>query len=66
MRLTEKEKPEGFRLPGGITIPMVGIVIVLWFLSNLASNEWVAVLIFIMLCVAYYFFTLWKKVGKRI
>ncbi len=66
MRLTEREKPEGFRLPGGITIPVTGIAIVLWFLSNLASNEWIAVLVFIVFCVIYYFLALWKKLGKRI
>ncbi len=66
MRLTEKEKSKGFRLPGGITIPIIGIVIVLWFLSNLARNEWIALLGFIGVCLLYYFSVLWKKLGKRI
>lgn len=66
MRLTEKEKPEGFRLPGGITIPLAGIAIVVWFLSNMPANEWIALLIFISLCVLYYFLVIWKKLGKRI
>ena len=66
MRLAEKEKPEGFRLPGGITIPIIGIVIVLWFLSNLALHEWIALLAFIVICATYYFGVLWKKLGRRI
>jgi L-asparagine transporter-like permease len=66
MRLAEKEKSEGFRLPGGILIPILGIAIVLWFLSNLAGNEWISLLGFIGVCLLYYFSALWKKLGKRI
>jgi amino acid transporter len=66
MRLAEKEKTEGFRLPFGISIPVVGIVIVVWFLSNLPRKDWFALFTFVAICTLYYFSALWKKKGKRI
>ncbi|MBP0903934.1 APC family permease [Mariniflexile gromovii] len=30
---------EGFRIPGGLSVPILSIVIILYFLSNLAGNE---------------------------
>jgi amino acid transporter len=66
MRLAEKEKTEGFRLPFGISIPVAGIVIVVWFLSNLPRKDWFALFTFVAICTLYYFSALWKKKGKRI
>lgn len=61
MRLTEKEKSVGFRNRGGITVPVLGLLIVIWFLSHMARKEWLALFGFILICSGYYFIVLRKR-----
>lgn len=44
----------GFKLIGGITIPAISLIIISWFLFQLSSNEWIAVLIFMALLSIIY------------
>lgn len=39
LRKSQKEKYDGFKIPGGWTVPILSIVIILYFLSNLSTNE---------------------------
>lgn len=39
LRKSEKDSYEGFKIPGGWTVPIVAIATILYFLSNLSTNE---------------------------
>jgi L-asparagine transporter-like permease len=55
LRKTKPENASSFVIPGGYTIPIVAIVIIVWFLSNLKINEVIGMSIFVaVLTVAYY------------
>ena len=45
LRYTQKSKPDEFTIPGGLTIPILSISIILYFLSNLTQNEIIGTLI---------------------
>lgn len=62
LRLTEEKKLNGFRLPAGITIPILAAISILWFLSNLAIKEVSSLAIFLVaLSLIYYFITFFGK-----
>jgi amino acid transporter len=51
----KSDEPSSFVIPGGYLIPVVAIVIIVWFLSNLKIKEVVGMMIFIaVLSVVYY------------
>ena len=54
LRYTQKSKPDEFTIPGGLTIPILSIAIILYFLSNLAQNEIIGTLIAIGVLSAIY------------
>ena len=56
LRYTNKEKDSNgtFRIPGGITIPVITVIIITWFLSNLPKNELFGVGLFIILLTVIY------------
>jgi APA family basic amino acid/polyamine antiporter len=49
---TNEEK--SFRMPGGITIPVIAIAAITWVLSNLSRNEILSILIFVAAVCALY------------
>jgi APA family basic amino acid/polyamine antiporter len=54
LRLQEKGKTKGFRLPFGVGIPILAAISILWFLSNLAMKEITSLVIFLgILSVLY-------------
>lgn len=61
LRLNENGKSEGFRLPAGITIPILATMAILWFLSNLAINEITSLVIFLVVLSIVYFLFLSQK-----
>jgi basic amino acid/polyamine antiporter, APA family len=68
LRLTEETKVDGFRLPVGITIPILATISIIWFLSNLAIKEISSLAIFlVVLTVIYFLITFFgKKKNKDI
>ncbi len=44
-----------FKIPFGLTIPLLAIGIIIWFLSNLKFSEFKTLLIFILIIIFYYF-----------
>src|SRR5579862_3962058 len=61
-----KKKLEGddkaFRAPGGLVTPIVGIILIVWMLSNLHKQEIQPALIFIaFVCILYVFMNWMKK-----
>jgi amino acid transporter len=59
-----------FKVPGGLTIPVIGIATIIWLLSHLSSQEIISTIIFIaVLCVIYFVMKKWQnksesKAGK--
>lgn len=45
LRKSQKEKYDGFKIPGGWTVPILSIAIILYFLSNLSTNEMIGTVI---------------------
>jgi APA family basic amino acid/polyamine antiporter len=62
---TQKQKVSGkkFRVPGGLTIPTIGIVAIIWLLTSLSKFEIISVAVFISLVAVLYFIT--KGFKKR-
>jgi len=66
LRLDENGKTDGFRIPGGITIPILAAIAILWFLSNLAIKEVSSLAIFLVaLSVIYFLITFFEKKEKQ-
>ena len=55
-RLTNKTKTSGtFKIPGGLTIPTIALIIIIWFLSHLTSEEAIGITIFAGALTVLYF-----------
>ncbi len=56
-----------FKIPFGLTIPLLAIVVIIWFLSSLKFDEFKALLIFIVTTTAYYFINkiIQKVISKK-
>lgn len=54
LRYSQPTKPEEFTIPGGLTIPILSISIILYFLSNLTQNEIIGTVISIIVLTAVY------------
>ncbi len=61
LRSKEKIRTTGFRLPGGIAIPIMAAIAILWFLSNLAFKEISSLVIFLAVLSVVYFFIIKSK-----
>jgi len=48
LRRTKRESTHSFKIPGGYMVPIVAIIIIIWFLSNLKLNEQIGALVFIV------------------
>jgi len=46
---------KSFRIPGGLTIPVIAIAAITWVLSNLNRNEILSILVFVAAVCALYF-----------
>ena len=61
-RIAKQDKAGAYKMPGGYFIPTVSAIAVVWFLSNLPSNELSAMLIFLaLLSVFYLTMNFWRK-----
>jgi amino acid transporter len=67
LRKTRKEVTEKtFRMPGGLTIPIIAIAAIVWLLTSLSKWEIGSTIIFIaVICVIYFLMKKYKK-GKTI
>lgn len=65
LRITGKAEADTFRVWGGYTVPGISILIILWVLSKLTTNEIVGIVSFIaILSAIYMFMKLLKKNSK--
>jgi amino acid transporter len=61
LRTREKKSDSSFKIPGGLFVPLLSIVVIVWFLTNLRINEMISMLIFIcVLTIIYYFINFFK------
>ena len=54
LRKSQKSKEGEFKIPGGFIVPILSIIIILYFLSNLSMNEMTATGIFIAILTIIY------------
>ena len=60
-RFQKTETYTGFKIPGGIIIPVVASIIILWVLSNLTKKELIGVAIALVLLSVIYWSMWWIK-----
>ena len=53
-KTTSKEK--GFTIPGGLTVPVLATIIIIWILSHLSKEEITGISIFLLILSIIYFF----------
>ena len=62
LRMKKQETTEKtFKVPGGLIIPIIGIVSIIWLLSSLSKWEIVSTFIFIMVISIVYFGMKWMR-----
>jgi len=66
LRFDKSEVDEStFRIPGGITIPVLSIITIIWFLSNLSKNEMIGLAIFILILSLLFGIIKYFKLDKQ-
>ena len=55
---------KGFKVPGGLIVPLIAVVAILWLLSHLTSKEFAGTLGFIVFVTVVYFVTKFLKRKK--
>ncbi|MBD0824045.1 APC family permease [Aestuariibaculum marinum] len=67
LRQTKTTKAQEFKIPGGLTVPILSILIIFYFLSNLASFEIIGtILIIISLSIIYVVIKFFQNKKTRI
>jgi amino acid transporter len=56
--------PTMFRVPGGLTVPILALVVLVWVLSYVALNEFIGLGIFFLFTMIFYFGYGWRKRSK--
>ncbi|RVT71738.1 amino acid permease [Flavobacterium sufflavum] len=64
LRYTQKSNPDEFTIPGGLSVPILSITIILYFLSNLTQNEIIGTLIAIGVLSVIYALIRFSKIKK--
>ena len=66
LRQAQKPQTEEFKIPGGLTVPILSILIIFYFLSNLASNEIIGTIaVIIFLSILYVIIKYFKNKKSR-
>lgn len=63
LRLSQKETSKGFKIPGGLTVPIISSGLILYFLTNIPVNELMITLALIGVLSLIYLFI--KLVSKK-
>jgi len=53
-RIKNKEREGTYRIPGGIIIPGISVLVIIWLLSNLSSGELISMSIFLIILTIIY------------
>lgn len=65
LRKVKETAGASFRIPGGLIVPVIAIVIIGWFLSNLKANEMTGMLIFVAVLSVIYFLLKFFNIGRK-
>lgn len=58
----DESNPPMFKVPGGLTVPILALIVLGWVLSNVPYNEFVAMGLFFVITTIFYFsFEKWKN-----
>jgi basic amino acid/polyamine antiporter, APA family len=63
IKLRKTKSENSFVIPGGLTVPVLALLVTGWFLSNLAMSEVVAVILFLLVTTVVYFLRRWFAQG---
>ncbi|QCX38454.1 amino acid permease [Aureibaculum algae] len=55
LRKIQKSEPGDFKIPGGLTVPILSIIIIFYFLSHLSTNEMIGTVLFIGILTILFF-----------
>ncbi|MEJ7911983.1 MAG: APC family permease [Chitinophagaceae bacterium] len=61
LRFRHTDAGPHFTIPGGYIVPMLSIIIIIWFLTNLRRDEGLGMLAFIAFLTFVYFLLRWRK-----
>jgi amino acid transporter len=62
LRFTKFQDPECFKIPGGFTVPVLAVLIIAWFLSNLTRSEVISITVFItVLSILFLLINWWLR-----
>ncbi|OPZ95666.1 MAG: putative amino acid permease YhdG [Bacteroidetes bacterium ADurb.Bin408] len=61
-----RESYKGFRVPGHITIPLIALVTIIWFLSHLKKEEVIGISVFAGILVVVYLLRYFLKRRRKI
>ena len=62
LRKSQKKQPGEFEIPGGLTVPILAILVILYFLSHLSKNEMIGTGIFIgILSLIFWLIKIYKR-----
>lgn len=64
-RLKGNMEPGSYKLPGGFVIPVITVAAIIWVLSNLPSDELIAMGVFLLLTSAVYLAVLFASRKRR-
>jgi len=60
----KKNRRDHFRIPGGILVPVLTVLVIIWFLSNLKQNELFGVAVFLVALSIIYLIINFKRIFK--
>lgn len=66
LRLKKDNDIASFRIPGGYAIPVLAIITIIWFLSNLTTEEMIGIVVFIAILSALYLAIKYLKLKKEV
>ncbi len=58
--------PPMFKVPGGLLVPILALIVLIWVLSYVPFNEFRAVGIFFIVATSFYFGFAWWKKSKKV
>ncbi len=59
--------PPMFKMPGGLLVPFLALIVLIWVLSYVPLNEFLAIGVFFIITALFYFgFARWKKSNKAV
>lgn len=62
---TKEAQPDHFKIPGGVVVPLLATITIIWFLSNLSRKEVLAMGIFLAVLTLIYFFINMRHLKKN-